>query len=75
MDTYDFLVNDRSDERTIASTEAHSCEEALNLLRPWYEPHSLTWLRNDQEDASEEKGGSRWIGLKKNKGVRNAVRC
>jgi hypothetical protein len=53
MATFYFLVNDRSDERTIASTEAHSCEEALKLLRPWYELHSLTWLRNYKEEASE----------------------
>lgn len=59
MQTYYFLVNDHSDEHTIASTEANSPEEALSLLWPLYKPYSLTWLRHHTEEPSQEKGGRR----------------
>jgi hypothetical protein len=56
MPTWYFLVNDRSNERTIASTEANSPAEALRCLQSWYEPYSLMWLRNHQESSPEEEG-------------------
>jgi hypothetical protein len=34
MEMYYFLVDDRSDERAIVSTEANSPEEVLRLLQP-----------------------------------------
>ena len=48
MNTYDFLVDEPSDEVVIASTEADSPKEAFALLQPWYEPYSLLWLPDDQ---------------------------
>ena len=50
MNTYDFLVDDPSDEIVIASTEAETPKEAFALLQPWYEPYSLLWLPDYQED-------------------------
>lgn len=56
MQMWYFLVNDGSNERTIASAEANSPEEALRCLQSWYEPYSLMWPRNHQESSSEEEG-------------------
>ena len=50
MNTYYFLVDDSSDEIVIASVEADSPKEAFAQLQPWYEPHSLLWLPDYQED-------------------------
>ena len=50
MTTYDFLVHEPSDEVVIASIEADSPKEALVLLQSLYEPYSLLWLPDDQED-------------------------
>ena len=57
MNTYDFLVDDPSDEIVIASTEAETPKEALALLQPFYEPHSLLWLPDDQEPDDQEDEG------------------
>ena len=50
MNTYYFMVDDPSDEVVIASLEAGSPKEAFALLQPLYDPYSLLWLPDDQED-------------------------
>jgi hypothetical protein len=60
MTTYDFLVDDPSDAIVIASTEADSPKEACALLQPLYEPHSLLWLPDDQEDHGPNSPASSW---------------
>jgi hypothetical protein len=48
--TYDFFVDDPTNEIVIASTEADSPNEACALLQPLYEPYRLLWLPDYQED-------------------------
>jgi hypothetical protein len=50
MNIYYFLVDDPSDEIVIASIEADSPKEAFARLQPLYEPYSLLWLPDYQED-------------------------
>jgi hypothetical protein len=50
MNTYDFLVDEPSDDIVIASTEADAPKEAFALLQPLYEPYRLLWLPDDTED-------------------------
>ena len=52
MTTYDFLVDDPSDEIVIARIEADSPKEAFALLQPLYEPYSLLWLPDSNEPQS-----------------------
>jgi hypothetical protein len=57
MTTYDFLVDDPSDEIVIASTEADSPKEAFALLQPLYEPYCLLWLPDYKEDEGPNAPG------------------
>jgi hypothetical protein len=56
METYDFLVDDPSEEVVIASLEADSPKEAFARLQPLYEPYSLLWLPDYQEEPLRETG-------------------
>jgi hypothetical protein len=49
MNTYDFLVDEPSDEIVLASIEADSPKEAFALVQPSYEPYRLRWLPDYKE--------------------------
>jgi hypothetical protein len=65
MNTYDFLVHEPSNEVVIASIEADSPKEAFARLQPLYEPYSLLWLPDYQEDEGPNTPARSWQGKRK----------